>query len=309
MRIFTGLDAYKPIQHPVLSIGTFDGVHVGHATILQQLNSEAQRLVGESILMTFWPHPRMVVQPGNTSLKLLNTLEEKCTLLERSGLQNLLIMPFDYEFSRTSSEDFVTKMLVERIGVKKVIIGYDHHFGRNREGSLDILRDYAPIFGFEVEETPPQQIDAINVSSTKIRKALLEGDVSQANEYLGYHYFMIAHVVSGYQRGSKLGFPTANLQVESANKLIPKDGVYAVHLKVDDTRHKGMMNIGNRPTFPGSGHSLEVHLFDFEGDIYNKKVEVEFVDRIRDEQKFDSLDALKMQLDQDRDAAKALLSE
>ncbi|MCB0738552.1 MAG: bifunctional riboflavin kinase/FAD synthetase [Bacteroidetes bacterium] len=307
MKIFRHLEDFVPFNNPVISIGTFDGVHIGHRTIINRLNEEAKRLNGESLLITLWPHPRLVVEKGKSSLQLLNTLDEKCKLLAKNGLQNLVILEFNYEFSRTSSEEFVTRILVETLKAKKIIIGYDHHFGRNREGSLAILRDYSPIFGFDVEETPAQQIDEINVSSTKIRNALLEGHVDQANHYLGYNYFISGKVVSGFKRGSRIGFPTANIQVNHPNKLIPKDGVYAVRMRLNENWYGGMMNIGNRPTFENAGHSLEVHLFDFDGDIYQKQVEVEFVKHLRDEQKFDGLEALQTQLAIDAEQARGIL--
>lgn len=307
MRIFRGIEDFEPFPNPVVSIGTFDGVHVGHKTIIDRLNDEAQRLNGQSLLITLWPHPRLVVESTKSHLRLLNTLEEKCDLLEKMGLQNLLILEFNYDFSRTSSDDFVRKILVEALNAKKMIIGYDHHFGRNREGSLEVLRQYVPIFGFEVEETPAQQIDEINVSSTKIRQALLDGDILRAREYLGYEYYLSGVVEHGYNRGNKLGFPTANIKVDHPNKLIPADGVYAVKALVGEKWYGGMMNIGVRPTFEESERSLEVHLFDFQGDIYDAAVTIEFWAWIRSEEKFDGLDSLKNQLSKDESIARQLL--
>lgn len=307
MKVFKGIEALETIQNPVVSIGTFDGVHLGHKIILDRLNKEAQRLDGQSLLITFWPHPRMVLQPDFNELRLLNTMDEKLQLLEGSGLQNLLIVRFDKDFSRMSSHDFIRGLLAEQIRLSKIIIGYDHHFGRNREGSFEVLREYQPIFGYELEEIPPQQIDEINVSSTKIRKALMEGDLERSLEFLGYNYFINGTVVKGHSLGKTLGFPTANIKVNYPFKLIPKDGVYAVRLKVRDQVHNGMMNIGNRPTFEGVDQSIEVHLFDFDDDIYAEDVHVEFVSRLRDERKFSGKDALISQLMEDERRSRLLL--
>ena len=307
MRVFKGIETLEPISNPVVSIGTFDGVHLGHKIILDRLNQEAHRLEGESLLITFWPHPRMVLQPDFNELRLLNTMEEKLSLLESSGLQNVLIVHFDKEFSRMSSHDFIRGVLAERIGLSKVIIGYDHHFGRNREGSFEVLQEYQPIFGYQLEEIPPQQIDEINVSSTKIRKALKAGDLARSLEFLGYNYFINGTVVKGHSLGKTLGFPTANVKVNYPFKLIPNDGVYAVRLKVRNEAHNGMMNIGNRPTFNGEDRSVEVHLFDFDDDIYAEDVKVEFVERLRDEMKFSGKDALIKQLRDDERRSRVIL--
>lgn len=307
MRIFRGVEAWDAIPNPVVSIGTFDGVHLGHRIILDRLNSEAQRLQGESLLITFWPHPRMVLQPDYKDLRLLNTMDEKLALLEKSGLQNVLVIPFSKEFSRTSSHDFIRTTLVDEVKMKKIIIGYDHHFGRNREGSFEILQEYQPIFGFELEEITAQQVDAINVSSTKIRNALFEGDLERTQEFLGYSYFIHGTVVRGHSIGKTLGFPTANIKVDYPFKLIPKDGVYAVTVTVRQKVYKGMLNIGNRPTFEGTDKSIEVHLFDFSEEIYADDVQVKFIQRLRDEQKFSGKEALIVQLKEDEALAREVL--
>jgi riboflavin kinase/FMN adenylyltransferase len=307
MRIFKGIEEFEAFENPVVSIGTFDGVHLGHKTILDRLNSEAKRLSGESLLITFWPHPRMVLQPDYKDLRLLNTMEEKIELLDKAGLQNLLIIPFTKDFSRTSSHDFIRSILVDKVQMKKIIIGYDHHFGRNREGSFEVLQEFQPIFGFELEEITAQQIDEINVSSTKIRHALFDGALDKTKEFLGYNYFVNGTVVKGHSLGKTLGFPTANVKVNYPFKLIPKDGVYAVRFCVRNTKYNGMLNIGNRPTFDGKEQSIEVHLFDFDGNIYAEDVRVEFVKRIRDEQKFDGKEALIAQLKADEERAKGIL--
>lgn len=307
MRIFKGIEAWEAIPNPVVSIGTFDGVHLGHRIILDRLNHEAQRLRGESLLITFWPHPRMVLQPDYKDLRLLNTMDEKLSLLEQSGLQNVLVIPFSKEFSRTSSHDFIRSTLVDAVQMKKIIIGYDHHFGRNREGSFEILKEYQPIFDFELEEITAQQVDEINVSSTKIRHALFDGDLERSKEFLGYTYFINGTVVRGHSMGRTLGFPTANIKVNYPFKLIPKDGVYAVTITVRKKVYKGMLNIGNRPTFEGRDKSIEVHLFDFSEDIYADDVKVDFVERLRDERKFSGKEALIAQLKEDEAQARAIL--
>ncbi|MBI1183887.1 bifunctional riboflavin kinase/FAD synthetase [bacterium] len=306
MHVFKSINELHAIDNPVVSIGTFDGVHLGHRIILNRLNHEAKRLHGESLLITFWPHPRMVLQPDYKDLRLLNTMEEKLELLEQAGLQNLLVIPFTHEFSRTTSHDFIRTILVERVKMKKIIIGYDHHFGRNREGSFDVLKEFQPIFNFELEEISAQQIDEINVSSTKIRQALFEGDVQRSREFLGYYYFLNGTVVKGHSMGKTLGFPTANIKVNYPFKLIPKDGVYAVNFYLRNKKLKGMLNIGYRPTFNGEEKSVEVHLFDFDGDIYAEDVKLEFVERIRDEKKFAGKDALIAQLKEDEQRVRAL---
>lgn len=309
MKVFKGIETLEPIDNPVVSIGTFDGVHLGHRIILDRLNEEAERLAGESLLITFWPHPRMVLQPDFNELRLLNTMDEKLGLLEKAGLQNVLIVRFDKEFSRMSSHDFIRGLLAERIGQKKIIIGYDHHFGRNREGSFKVLQEYQPIFGYALEEIPPQQIDEINVSSTKIRKALSDADLERSLEFLGYNYFLHGTVVKGHSLGKTLGFPTANIKVNYPFKLIPKDGVYAVRLQVRKQVLNGMMNIGHRPTFNGEERSIEVHLFDFDDDIYAEDVRVEFIARLRDEMKFSGKDALISQLMEDERRSRVVLEQ
>lgn len=309
MKVYKGLDELKQISNPVVSIGTFDGVHIGHKIILDRLNHEASKLHGESLLITLWPHPRMVIQPDNNDLRLLNTMSEKQELLANAGLQNLLILPFSVEFSRTTPQEFVRDILIDCIGMKKIIIGYDHHFGRNREGSLQVLQEFSPILDFEVEEISAQQVDDINVSSTKVRSAIEQGDVALANEYLGYRYFINGKVINGHKIGTTIGFPTANIAVNESFKLIPKPGVYAVVATVNNKPFNGMMNIGNRPTFNGENESIEVHLFDFNMNIYDSNIKVEFCKRIRDEINFSSTEELVLQLKNDELRVRGLLSQ
>jgi len=269
----------------------------------------AKRNNGESVLFTFNPHPRMVLQP-DLDLNLINSLEEKAELLKECGLDHLIIHPFTKEFSRTSSMEFVRNILVKNIGVKKLVIGYDHHFGRNREGSFEHLKEFGPVYGFDVDEIPAQDINDIKVSSTKIRKALLEGEIETANEYLTRPYRFTGFVVKGNQLGRQIGFPTANLNLDDSKKLIPKNGVYAVLVRIDgsDTQHQAMCNIGIRPTVSGKTKTIEINMFDFNLDIYGTKLTVFFQQRIRDEQKFESVEKLKAQLILDEAKCRSILS-
>lgn len=301
MRIFKGFEQLDTIPNPVLTIGTFDGVHMGHQKIIRQLNEEANKIGGESVLFTFYPHPRMVLYPENHGLKLIQTQVEKIDKLRRMGLQNVIIHPFTHEFSRLSALDFVRDFLVNSLHVKKLVIGYDHQFGKNREGSLEFLKEVCDTYGFEVIEISAQEIDEVNVSSTKIRQAIKDGDMELAASYLGEPFELNARVVQGSALGRQLGFPTANLDVESEIKLIPKTGVYAVNVLLESGHIcEGMMNIGNRPTVDDSGNTvIEVNLFDFKQDIYGQHVTVQLLSRFRDEIKFESIDALRQQLNQD----------
>lgn len=278
-------------------MGTFDGVHLGHKKIIERLlqSSSANE---ESLVLTFFPHPRMVLQE-ESDIKLLNTIEERSQLLEKAGLQNLIIHPFDQAFSRLTAEEFVKNILVEIFNIKKIIIGHDHRFGRNRTANIDDLIVFGREYGFEVEQISAQEIDEVSISSTKIRNALHDGKILLANEYLGYHYFFTGTVVHGKKLGRTIGFPTANLEIEENYKLIPAYGVYAVDCVVENQTLKGMLNIGIKPTFEGETASVEVHLFDFNADLYGKKIKVALQKHIREEQKFSSVEDLKAQLKKD----------
>jgi len=283
-----------------VTTGTFDGVHIGHQIILKKLIETAKRIGGESVLLTFYPHPRMVLQE-QSDLRLINTIEEKTELLRQAGVDHLIIHPFTKEFSRTTSLEYVRDILSNQIGTVKLVIGYDHHFGRNREGSFEHLKEYGPIYGFEVEEIPAQDIDDVKVSSTKIRAALEEGDIETANSYLGQAFPISGRVIRGDQIGRELGYPTANIELSSQYKLIPADGIYAVKVKLDDKVFNGMLNIGMRPTFEFEEpkRSLEVHLLDFKGDLYGQYLSLELMKRIRDEKKFDSKEELIEEIQKD----------
>jgi len=307
VKIFNDLDAVKDIPNPVLTIGTFDGVHVGHQKILRQLEKVAKEIGGESILFTFYPHPRMVLYPENHGLKLIQTEEEKLAKLERAGLQNCIIFPFTFEFSRLSAIEFVRDILVNKLHVKKLVIGYDHQFGKNREGTIEFLKEISEIYNFEVIEIPAKDIDEINVSSTKIRNAIHIGDIELANKFLGEPFELNGTVIEGNKLGRTIGFPTANIQVDSDIKLIPGNGVYAVKVEVLNKTFNGMMNIGTRPTVSDlNNRSIEVNIFDFNLDIYNQKITVRFLSKIRDEKKFNGIEELKNQLKIDENTVRNL---
>ena len=310
MKIYQGFDQILNIPNPVLTIGTFDGVHVGHQKIIQQLNREAEAVGGESVLFTFYPHPRMVLYPESHGLRLIQTQAEKMDKLRRMGLQNVIVHPFTKEFSRLTAVEFVRDYLVNRLKVKKLVIGYDHQFGKNREGSIEFLKEVAPVYGFSVEEISAQEIDEVNISSTKVRNAILGGDMKLAQSYLGEPFELYGKVIKGNAIGRSIGFPTANLDIESDIKLIPKLGVYAVNVVLGDgTIKEGMMNIGLRPTIANHDDlSLEVNLFDFEGDLYDQYITVQLLSHFRDEMKFDSIPDLMEQLNHDKETIRTYFS-
>ncbi len=298
------------IRGAVVTSGTFDGVHVGHQTILERLKEIAARTGGETVVITFWPHPRFVLHPEDKSLKLLSTFEEKVALLKEMGINHLVRIPFTPSFSQLSSDEFIRKILIEKVGTKQLIIGYNHRFGHNREGSFEYLMENAAEYGFSIEEIPEQDVDHVAVSSTKIRNALEIGDVHTAKEYLGRPYNISGKVVSGDRIGRNLGFPTANIQIPETYKLIPADGAYAVRIELQGKQLNGMMNIGYRPTVSGNNkQTIEAHIFDFDQEIYNQTLTVHFVGLIRKEMKFDGVEALKGQLMKDRETAQKILTK
>lgn len=282
----------------MVTLGTFDGVHIGHQKIVQQLLNSAHQSNCESVILTFFPHPRMVLQ-DQSEIRLLNSIQERTELLEKTGLDHLIIHPFDKTFSRLTAEEFVKDILVEQLNIQKIVIGYDHRFGRNRTADIHDLIDFGHKFGFDVEQISAQQIEAVSVSSTKIRTALLEGNIALANQYLGYHYQLNGTVVHGRKLGRTIGFPTANIAIDVDYKLIPKKGVYIVQSIIEDQLVCGMMNIGTNPTVDGQELSVEVYYLDFDGDLYDKTISVSLLDYIRDELKFDSIDALKKAIQDD----------
>ena len=307
MKIYEGLEDFHPIANAVVTSGTFDGVHLGHQKIIQRIREIARSIEGETVLITFWPHPRLVLYPNEHNLRLLSTFEEKANLLRQFGIDHLVTIPFTQEFSQLSSEEFIQKVLIEKIQTKVLVIGYDHRFGKNREGSFEYLQKNSKSLGFELEEISRQDVDEIGVSSTKIRKALESGDIKTATSYLGRPYELNGLVVKGQQIGRSIGFPTANIHIPNSYKLIPRDGVYAVEARVDGLPYKAMLNIGNRPTVDGTSKTVEAHLFDFQGDLYNKQITVFFREFIREERKFNSLEELKEQLSKDQRVAKSIL--
>lgn len=300
MKVYANIQEFKSAKNVVVTIGTFDGVHLGHKVIIKQLKKAAEELGGESVVLTFFPHPRMVVFPDDNELKLLNTIEERKELLEKAGIDHLIIHPFSRAFSRLTAIEFVRDVLVNRLNIKKMVIGYDHHFGRNREGSFNDLVEFGEVYGFSVEEIPAQDIQQINVSSTKIRTSLLAGEIHAATQFLGYPYFITGTVVKGDKVGREIGFPTANIKPDETHKLIPKNGVYAVKAVINKKEYEGMLNIGNRPTLKGINETIEVNIFDFDEEIYGQKIQVNFYERIRDEQTFEDLNELKNQLTIDK---------
>ena len=308
MKIYSDINEFKNVKNPIVTLGTFDGVHYGHQKIINRLKLLAERTNGETVLLTFSPHPRIVLFPDDQDLKLINTMDEKKCLLEKAGIQHLIVHPFTRDFSRISSVNFVRDILINQISTHKLVIGYNHSFGRNREGSFKNLKQLAPVYGFDVEEIPAELIDDISVSSTKIRQAVSSGNINIANNYLGYPYTVQAIVVKGDSLGRKIGFRTANLEVKNSYKIIPKDGVYAVWVISNGQKYKGMMNIGVKPTFSNTSRTLEVHILDFNKDIYGEDVIIEFIERIRDEIAFSNLIELQNQLNIDEKTTIQLLS-
>lgn len=300
MKVYTDIIDFKNVKNPVVTTGTFDGVHLGHQKIISRLKDVAREHDGETVLLTFFPHPRMVLFPDDNDLKLITSQDEKIELLEHYGIDHLIIHPFTKEFSRLTSIEFVRNVLVNSIKTKRLVIGYNHHFGRNREGSFEHLKEYGPLYGFEVEEIPAKDIDSIEISSTKIRHALQEGDVKTANSYLGHDFSLTGRVVDGKKIGREIGYPTANIFVEDKYKIIPADGVYAVKVRHSGNIYGGMLNIGNNPTVNGKHKTIEVNIFDFNKDIYEEDATIYFIERLRDEVKFNGLEELKDQLALDK---------
>jgi len=306
MQIHKGLSGFDQPRGTVVTSGTFDGVHFGHSRILKRTCALAQEHGLDTVVLTFWPHPRTVVGGPKPPVRLLSTLEEKAALLEKMGIDHLVILPFDKSFSEKSTIDYVQEVLINGLNTKHLVIGYDHRFGKNREGSFSFLKDRESEFGFVVEEISRQEVDDVAVSSTKIRKALATGDVRTANNYLGYAYHLTGIVVKGKQLGRTLGYPTANLQVMEKSKLIPQDGVYAVTVSFDCGTYQGMLNIGSRPTVGvGLAQTVEVHIFDFQREVYGEEMSVDFQGFIRHECKFAGLPELKQQLADDERMVKA----
>lgn len=301
MKIYRDINDFH-VEKPILTIGSFDGVHQGHFKIIDRLKEIAKEQGGESVIFTFHPHPRLVLFPDECNLRLLNTLDEKIRLFEKAGIDHLIIFPFTREFSQLSYTDFVYNILVSKLKINTLVVGYDHKFGKNREGSFEMLQSLSLSFDFRLEKLDVLLIDDVNISSSKIRDSLQEGNISRANKYLGYPYTLHGTVVTGQQLGRKIQFPTANIEASDPNKLIPGYGVYAVFVRFCGQRYIGMLNIGTRPTVNNNAdnRSIEVHILDFDGNLYDKEIELEFIKKIREEQKFGSVDDLRLQLEADK---------
>jgi len=307
LKIYQCIQDFEAVAHPIVTIGTFDGVHLGHQAIFSKMKEEAQKTGGETVVITFFPHPRLVLYQDSVNLKFINTREKKIERLEKVGIDHLIIIPFTREFAQNSSEQFITDYVVKYVHPAKVIIGYDHHFGKNREGNIELLERLKNKFGYKVEEVPPFYVDGAPVSSTRIRDLLHEGNVKDANRMLGYDYAITGEVVRGKALGRKIGYPTANLELPNEYKLIAANGVYACRVLMGERTFKGMGNIGVRPTIDHGDLTIEVNIFDFDEFIYGEKITIEFVDRLRDEKKFKDLEALKAQLAKDKELAISIL--
>lgn len=299
MKIFTNLSNFISTNKTFVTIGTFDGVHIGHQKVIKKLVKSAKKNKATSVLLTFFPHPRMVLQK-DLDIKLINTIEERTYLLEKLGLEILVIQEFTEDFAKLSALDFVRTILVNALNISRLVIGYDHHFGKNREGNFEQLKDYGFTYNFTVKKISQQEISDIAVSSTKIRKAIENGKIEKANIYLGYNFMLSGKVVNGKNLGEKIGFPTANLFIKENYKLIPKTGAYIVKSEIENSTVFGMMNIGFRPTVSGKNQTIEIHFFTFNGNLYGKKIRIEVLSFLREEQKFESVEALKQQLETDK---------
>ncbi|WP_159518680.1 bifunctional riboflavin kinase/FAD synthetase [Sunxiuqinia indica] len=301
MKVYRDIDQFH-VKKPVLTVGSFDGVHLGHRKVIDRLKEIAKRNKGESVIFTFSPHPRLVLNKQKGSLRLLTTLDEKIELLEKAGIDHLIIFPFTKEFSELSYTDFVRIILVKQLNIHTLVVGHDHRFGKDRKGDFEMLQGLSMAFNFQLEQLDALMSDDIRVSSTKIRESLENGTIDRANKHLGYPFSLHGKVVEGQKLGRKIQFPTANIEASDPHKIIPGFGVYAVKLLIDGTAHQGMLNIGTRPTINNNAdhRSIEVHLFDFNQDIYNKEVELKFISRVREEKKFGSIDGLRTQLELDK---------
>ena len=307
MQVHYGFELYKNIKNPIVTVGTFDGVHFGHQKIIQRLQKIAKKNNGESVLLTFDPHPRKILL-NDQGLKLIHTINEKINILENLGLNHLVIYPFTLEFSKFSAKRYIDELLIQKLGTHTLVIGYDHHFGNDREGNIDLLKKYEKSNPFYLEEIKAHEIEEIKISSTKVRSAIEKGNIHLVNDYCGHFYEFSGEVVRGNGIGKTIGTPTANIKLNSNEKIIPLDGVYAVVCQIKDTNYKGIMNIGFKPTVDeGQKRTVEIHLFDYEKDIYGQDLRTKVIERIRDEVKFNSLKELKSQILKDNEKAKIIL--
>ncbi|MGD2034931.1 MAG: bifunctional riboflavin kinase/FAD synthetase [Bacteroidales bacterium] len=309
MRVFHDIKALSLVK-PVTTLGIFDGVHRAHREVIDRCRSIADKISGETVIVTLWPHPRKILQDGKNSFKLLTDLEEKINLLDLAGIDNLVVLTFDRQFASTGFDEFVKDVLVDGLNIEHLVVGYNHQFGKNREGNYEKLALLAEKYRFGLTQLEPFLIGDERVSSTKIRNLIHEGDLRRANEFLGYNFFLSGRVTGGNRKGRTIGFPTANILVDDPYKIIPGDGVYAVFAVVEGKRYEGMMNIGCRPTIDEDCDRPvpEVNLFDYSGDLYDKEIHVSFIQRIREEQKFKTLDELAAQIKKDKILIKDILS-
>lgn len=321
MKIYRNLDEFKALDYAIVTIGTFDGVHVGHQKILNKLTELAKDNTGETVLLTFFPHPRLIINPDDDSLRLINDIEEKVERLALAGIDHLIITPFTRDFSNQTPEEYISEVLVNKIGCKKIVIGYDHHFGKDRKGTIKDLIHYSEIFDYSVDQIPEQDIEDVAVSSTRVRESLIKGDIITANKYLGYPFELTGTVIKGDQIGREIGFPTANLHIHESHKLIPAYGIYAVEVEIfprtteivtgdyfepePERIAKGMCYIGTRPTVDGMNRKIEVNLLDFNDDLYTKTIRVKFLEFIRHDQWFESLELMQEQIKKDESAIRA----
>ena len=309
MRVFRDLDHLPAFENAVITIGTFDGVHRGHQKLIERINEIADKQNGESIIVTFHPHPRLVINPQDTSLRLLNTIDEKVNLLSRYGVDNVVVVPFSRDFSEMDAKAYISDFLVRYFRPAAIVIGYDHKFGKDRVGDFGLLESCCSRYGYQLEAISQQMLDDIAISSTKIRHALQDGNISIANELSGHNYTLSGVVVKGLQNGRKLGYPTANIQVADPNKLIPGTGIYAVMVHHAGRSYKGMLSIGYNPTFEGKEQTIEVNILNFDRDIYGEQLTLEFIRFIRREKKFDSLSDLISAIDHDKEETTRILAD
>jgi len=305
LKIYNHFSEFKKLNNAVATIGTFDGVHYGHQKIIKRLCELAKATGGESVILTFFPHPRLIIDPENQDLKMINTINEKAKMLETLGVDHLIITPFTRDFSNLTPAEYIQNILVDTIGIKHLIVGYDHRFGKDRKGGLQDLETFSKNFNYKIEQIPEQDINDVAVSSTKIRTALLDGDVALAANYLGYNFSLYGKVIKGDKIGRTIGFPTANLFIEETYKLIPSDGIYAVTVEMTGEVFKGMAYIGQRPTINGMTRNIEVNIFDFNQEIYGQDIKMNFLEFLRHDVKFTGLEALTEQLQRDKDATLA----
>lgn len=308
MKKYSSASTYKNERQSVVTIGTFDGVHIGHNTILKRLVETANKENLDSVVLTFFPHPRMVLQQ-HSDIKLINTIDERVELLEKTGLEHLVVHQFTHAFSRLTALEYVRDILVNGLKAKKIIIGYDHRFGRNRTADIQNLKEFGKTYDFEVEEISAKELDDVAISSTKIRKALNEGDIETANSFLGYNYMLTGEVVKGKALGRTINYPTANLKLKEKYKLIPKNGVYIVESRIDGEKVFGITSIGTNPTVGGKERTIETHFLNFKQDLYDKEITIAFLKHIREEETFNSIEILRREIKKDEDFAKQYLSQ